>query len=243
MRHIALALLLAASTSAMADTTPPPAPPPMKVSLVRGTVEAVDATSLKIKTDAGAEITAAITPKTSFNIVEARTFAQLKPTDFVGVTAVPGRNGHLKAEEIHIIPVVGVGEGQYPWDHHPSSSHETTVGSMTNGSVVKTGPAQEGSMTNGSVTGTGGNELSVTYKGSEMVNGKCEGHADPAKPGCTGTATVDIVPTTAIAAIVKGSNADAKPGLAVVAFIATDPAGHNFLGSATFEKNGVKPEF
>jgi hypothetical protein len=118
------------------------------------------------------------------------------------------------------------------------------MGSMTNGSVTRTGPAQQDSMTNGSVTGTsGGNELTVTYKGSEMVNGQCEGRADPTKPGCTGTATVDVVPTTAIAAIVKGSVADAKPGLAVVGFVATDPQGHAILGSATFEKNGVKPEF
>jgi hypothetical protein len=244
MKSVALAFAAAAIMSpALADTAPP-SPPPMKVSIVRGTVESVDATTIKIKTDAGAEIAAAVTPKTSFNVVEARTFAQLKPTDFVGITAVPGRNGHLKAEEVHIIPVVGVGEGQYPWDHHPSTSHETSMGSMTNGSVTRTGPVQQDSMTNGSVTGTsGGNELTVTYKGSEIVNGQCEGRADPTKPGCTGTATVDVVPTTAIAAIVKGSVADAKPGLAVVGFVATDPQGHAILGSATFEKNGVKPEF
>lgn len=242
MKTFALALAAVAILSpALAET---PAAPPMKLSIVRGTVESVDATAIKIKTDAGTEIVAAITPKSSFNVVEPRTFAQLKPTDFVGITAVPGRNGHLKAEEVHVIPVVGVGEGQYPWDHHPSTSRATSVGSMTNGSVTRTGPAEQGSMTNGSVTGTaGGSELSVSYKGSGMVDGKCEGHADPTKPGCTGTATVDVGPTTPIVAIAKGTSADAKAGLAVVAFVATDPAGHSLLGSATFEKNGVKPEF
>lgn len=237
---LALGLL---SSAAFADTAAPP-PPPMKVGLVRGTVESVDAQTLRIKTDAGAEIVAAITPKTSFNIVEPRTFAQLKPTDFVGITAVPGRNGHLKAEEVHVIPVVGIGEGQYPWDHHPSTSHAVSAGSMTNGSVTHMAAHTEDSMTNGTVSGAaGGSELTVTYKGAGLVDGKCEGRADPTKTGCTGTATVDVGPTTPIVAIVKGTSADAKPGAAVVAFVAADEAGHTFLGSATFEKNGVKPEF
>jgi len=239
MKHIALVAALGFATAAFADTTPS-APPP-KVRLVRGTVESIDATALKIKTDTG-EVTAAITPKSSFAVVEPRTFDQIKPTDFVGITAVPGRNDHLRAEEIHIIPVVGLGEGQYPWDHHPSTSHATSAGSMTNGSVVKKA-AHDDSMTNGSVAAAHGSELTVTYKGAAMVEGKCEGRADPTKPGCTGTAVVDVTPTTSIVAIVKGTSADAKPGLAVVAAVATDPAGHDFLGSATFEKNGVKPEF
>ena len=243
MRKTALILALGCATAALADATPS-SPPPMKVRLVRGTVESIDATALKIKTDAGAEVVAAITPKSSFAVVEPRTFAQIKPSDFVGITAVPGRNDHLRAEEIHIIPVVGLGEGQYPWDHHPSTSHAVSAGSMTNGSVVRMASHAADSMTNGTISGAvRGSELTVSYKGAAMVDGKCEGRADPSKPGCTGTAIVDVTPTTAIVAIVKGTSADAKPGLAVVAGVATDAAGHEFLGSATFEKNGIKPEF
>ncbi len=244
MRSIALCvLLMGAATAAMAQTTTQTAPV-MKPSLVRGTVESFDANTLTIKTDAGAEIVATITPMSRFAVVEARTFAQLKPTDFVGITAVPGRNGHLRAEEVHIIPVVGMGEGQYPWDHHPSATHASSMGSMTNGSVAGMHAAAADSMTNGTVGAvSGAGELNISYHGAEMVDGKCEGRAMPGKPGCMGTAVVDITPETFIAAIVPGTHDDGKPGLAVVAGVGTDPAGHVFLGSATFEKNGVKPEF
>jgi len=238
MRLFALALILGVSSAALADTAPA-----MKPRIVRGTVDSIDATTLTIKTDAGATLAATITPKSNFGVVEPRTFAQIKPTDFVGITAVPGRNGHLRAEEVHILPIV-VGEGQYPWDHHPSSSHAMSAGSMTNGSVAVTKAKADDSMTNGTVAGaSGASELSMTYHGAEMVDGKCEGRADPAKPGCTGTAIVDVGPTTPIVALGKGTIADAKPGLAVVAFVASDDQGHTFLGSATLEKNGVKPEF
>jgi hypothetical protein len=218
----------------------------LKTALVRGTVESINAAALTIKTDAGAEVVAAITPRSRFGVVEARTFAQLKPTDFVGITAVPGRDGHLNAEEVHILPVVGMGEGQYPWDHHPSSSHAVSMGSMTNGSVTTAGaaPVAMGSMTNGSVTqASGARQLTVTFRGAQMINGKCEGRATPGLPGCKGTAIVDVSPTTPIVAVVPGTLADAKAGLAVFAAVASDDAGHTFLGSATLEKNGVKPQF
>jgi hypothetical protein len=244
MRSFAFAFILLSSTSAMAADAPAPlAASVMKISLVRGTVESIDATTLKIKTDAGAQMAAMITPKTRFATVEARKFDQIKATDFVGITAVPGHDGHLSAEEIHILPGV-MGEGQYPWDHHPASTGPVTAGSMTNGSVAATSAATRAdSMTNGSVTktSTGAPQLTVTYHGAEMVNGKCEGRAMPGKPGCTGGAIVDVPPTAPIVAIVAGTPADAKVGLAVFAAIATDDAGHMFLGSATFEKNGVKP--
>jgi hypothetical protein len=219
----------------------------LKPSIVRGTVQNIDATTLTIRTDAGATVAATITPKTRFAFVEKRTFSQIKPTDFVGITAVPGVNGHLRAEEVHILPQV-MGEGQYPWDHHPASSQPVSsgMGSMTNGSVTTSQPApmMGGSMTNGTVmAGAGSWQLTVSYHGAQMVDGKCEGRAMPGQPGCTGTAIVDVSPSTPIVAVIIGKKDDVTPGLAVAAGVGTDEAGHVFLGSATVEKNGVKPEF
>jgi len=249
LRALVISLLAAASSAAVAVAaeSPSPPPPPMKVTLVRGTVESTSAASITLKLQSGADITAAVTPKTRYATVAKRTLAEIKPTDFVGITAVPGRNGHLRAEEVHIIPVVGVGEGQYPWDHHPSGAHATasSMSSMTNGTVVAPAAAMAmGSMTNGTVmAGSGAGQLSVTYRGSEMVDGKCEGRADPKKPVCTGTAIVDVPADTPIAAIVDAKAADVQPGLAMVAFVLQDDKGQNILGSITVEKNGVKPEF
>jgi|SRR5580704_716876 hypothetical protein len=241
MRCLALSLILAASTAATAADAPA-----WKITRVRGTVERISATKLTIKTDAGAMLSAAITPTSNFAVVEARNFNQIKPTDFVGITAVPGRAGHLNAEEVHVLPVVGLGEGQYPWDHRPSSAQSVSASSMTNGSVATTSaaPRATSSMTNGSVTKTtGARQLTLTYRGAQMVDGKCEGHAVAGNTGCTGTAIVDVSPTTPVVAIVAGKRTDARAGLAVFAAIATDGAGHTLLGSATFEKNGVKPQF
>jgi hypothetical protein len=245
MRHLPVTILLTLSAGVLLGAADAP-PPAMKTMLVRGTIEDVTATALTIRTDKGADVTAAFTPQTRFAAVEARTFSQIKSTDFVGITSVPGTGGHLLAEEVHIIPVAGLGEGQYPWDHHPSSGRvaSTGMGSMTNGTVAPSLPAKAGSMTNGTVTASAGaQQLTVTYHGGELVNGHCEGRAVPGQPGCTGTAIVDVTPTTFIAAIVPATKDALKPGLAVVAGVATDDAGHNFLGSATVEKNGVKPQF
>lgn len=240
---LTVALFGVFTACAFAADAPQPA---LKPSLVRGTIESFDGKVLKIKTDAGTEVSAAVGPKTRFATVESRTFSQLKPTDFIGVTAVPGRNGHLRAEEVHVIPTAGVGEGQYPWDHHPDGTRVSSSSSMTNGTIVA-GPKTAmmgGSMTNGTITAGGAtSELNVTYRGASMIDGKCEGHAIPGQPGCTGTAVIDVAPTTPIAAIVTGSPADVKPGLAVVAFVLTDVSGYDILASATVEKNGVKPEF
>jgi len=249
MRIVSLAAGMAVSSiAAFAADAPPPAAPVLTPSLVRGSVESIGPTSLAIRAESGARVVAIVSPKSRFAVVEARTFRQIKPTDFVGITAVPGTNGHLRAEEVHIIPVVGLGEGQYPWDHHPSAAAggPVTAGSMTNGSVVaaKPAPMMGGSMTNGTVmAGMGNDELTVTFHGAAMVGGKCTGRAVPGKPGCTGIAIADVTPSTVVQAIVPARIEDVKPGLAVVAAVGTDDSGHVFLGSATVEKNDVKPAF
>ena len=92
-------------------------------------------------------------------------------------------------------------------------------------------------MTNGTVTGAGGFALKVTYRGAEMVGGKCTGHA-PMTPtgGCTGVASVVVTPSTAIVAIVPAKPTDAKAGLAVFANVVNGAA-----ASLVLEKNGIKP--
>lgn len=216
----------------------------MKPSLIRGTVDSFNGKTLAIKTDTGAVVSLPVSPSTHFAVVLKRSFDQLKPDDYLGVTAVPGTNGHLRAEEIHTIPLRGMGEGQYPWAHHPdnvATATPATPGSMTNGTLMRIHPAD--SATNGTVSAAGASQLTLSYHGAAMVDGKCEGVAVPGHSECQGTAIVDVTPDTIIEAIVPSFHPDVKPGLAVVAAVATDAAGHQSLTSATLENNGVKPEF
>lgn len=245
MRILAVTLLALSSSVAIAADAPP------KTTLVRGTIQALDAKSMTIKTDAGTNFTAAVTIGTRFATVEKRSLSQIKQTDFVGITSVPGKDGHLDAQEIHIIPLAGLGEGQYPWEHHPSGAKSSGMGSMTNGTVMPNGnammsakaPAPGGSMTNGTVMAGGSGQLTVTYHGAAMVNGKCAGLATPGKPGCTGTSIVDVAADTPIVSIVPYRHDMVKPGVYVVAQVLTDAAGKATVASATVEKGGVKPEF
>lgn len=242
MRLLSSAALIAValSSAAIADDAP------MKPSLLRGTVVSYDGKTLAVKTAAGAVVSLPVTGSTHFAVVLKRKFSQLKPSDYIGVTAVPGANGHLRAEEIHTIPLRGLNEGQYPWDHHPSTitAGPMMASSMTNGTVMRINPTAGGSMTNGTVASmAGASQLVVTYRGASVVNGKCQGMSMMGQPNCTGTAIVDVTPDTVIEAIVPSFHPDVKPGLAVVAGIMTDAAGHQFLTSATLENDGVKPEF
>ncbi len=234
---MATTLVLAAAPAFAADA---PAPVPM---LVRGTIASFDGKTVTITKADGTAVTAALSPTTFFSAVEPRRFDQLKATDFVGITAVPGPNDTLKAEEIHILPI-HIGEGSYPWDHHPGGG-ATTAGSMTNGTVAVVhggAPTAAGSMTNGTVTTAGGMSLKVTYRGADMVGGKCVGHAPAAAAGgCTGVATVSVTPETQIVAIVPAKPTDPKAGLAVFAGAATLPDGKIVVGSLVLEKNGIKP--
>jgi hypothetical protein len=235
------AFVLYAGTAFAAD-----APPAMPM-LIRGTIASIDTKSVTITKADGTTVTGLLAPTTNYSAIEPRRLDQIKPTDFVGITSVPAPNGDLMAEEIHIIPLKGLGEGSYPWDHHPEGAKPTMMGSMTNATVatVHSGSTMAGSMTNATVTGATNDQLQVTYHGAEMVNGKCLGLAAMAKDNkpCTGLATVDVVPTTAIVAIVPAKNTDAKAGLAVFANMRVGKDGSPVVGSLVLEKNGIKPQF
>lgn len=247
MRTPILAALAAISLSCTAFAADAPsAEPAQRPTILRGTVTSFDGKTIGIRTKTGEVMTLAIFDKTTFSAVEPRTFEQLKPTDFIGVTSIPGKHGHLRAEEVHIIPQAGLGEGQYPWDHHPDNSKPAMrAGSMTNGEIetAHTAAPVGGSMTNGTIETGGKRQLTVAYHGAQMVDGKCAGLAVPGKPGCTGKSIIDVTSHTSIAAIVPAKADEVKPGLAIVGFAVKAPNGQPVLASATIERKGVKPQF
>jgi len=234
-------VLMMAGVVSWAAASAADAPPPV---LVRGTIGSIASNTVTITKADGTSVTASVAPTTFFAAVMPRRFDQIKSTEFVGITSIPGPNDTLKAEEIHIIPLKGLGEGSYPWDHHPESGAPVVAGSMTNGTVAATqaAPAVAGSMTNGTVTASAAMELKVTYHGSVIVNGKCTGHAAPTN-SCVGVATVTVSNTTPIVAIVPARPSDARAGLAVFANLSTMPDGKLAAISLVLEKNGVKPQF
>ena len=143
---IAAALVFALSAPAWAQATPSTA--------VRGVIErvAADRESLDVKTREGNERTLQLPRDAKIARVVAASLADVKPGAYVGVAAVPGDDGSLKALEVHIFPesMRGAGEGFRPFDLAPGST-------MTNGAV------------NARVEQVNGPQIVVAYKGGEQT--------------------------------------------------------------------------
>ncbi len=118
------------------------------VASARATIETVapDGAALSVRTRAGEQRTVRLGPKTRFVLVVPATLADVKPSTFIGVAAMPGENGEQKAMEVHIFPEAmrGTGEGFRPFDLAPGST-------MTNGNI------------DARVDATSGPKLTVTY--------------------------------------------------------------------------------
>jgi hypothetical protein len=126
--------------------------PPAAVA--RATIESVaaDGASLAVRTRGGEDRTIRLNDKTAVIEVVPASLADVKPGAFVGVAALPGDGGGLKAMEVHIFPEAlrGTGEGHRLFDLAPGST-------MTNGNVDVR------------VEGADGPRLKVTYKGGEQT--------------------------------------------------------------------------
>ena len=105
-----------------------------------------------MKTRDGDEKTLWLSADAKIARVVAASLADVKPGVFVGVAAVPGEGGALKALEVHIFPesMRGTGEGFRPFDLAPGST-------MTNGDV------------NARVEQVNGPQIVVAYKGGEQT--------------------------------------------------------------------------
>ena len=115
---------------------------------MRGTVAAVDGTTVTVKTQ---DRTVKLTLDEHWKIagVAKASMADIKPGTFIGTANVQDASGN-KALEVVVFPEAlrGTGEGDYGWDLKPGSK-------MTNATVTS------------QVNGVDGQTVSLAYKGGE----------------------------------------------------------------------------
>lgn len=137
MTRIACALLacvaLAATASAQTSVR------------IRGTITAVDAASISVKSRDGRDLKLALPESATVSVARAVRFDEIKDGDFVGATTRPGPNGTEVAIEVHYLPPTA-NAGQSAWDLEPNSK-------MTNAIVQA------------KVVGTGRHELTLQFPG------------------------------------------------------------------------------
>jgi Domain of unknown function (DUF5666) len=111
---------------------------------VRGTITAIDGDALMVKSREGKDLKFTMPDNVSVAVAKAIKFEDIKPGDYVGVTAKKQADGTLAAVEVHYLPPQ-VPSGQIPWDLAPNTS-------MINASVEAM------------VQATGKRELTLKYK-------------------------------------------------------------------------------
>ena len=138
------ALILALAALAAAETAP--------TMRVRGEATKIEGDMLSVKERGGQALTIKLAP--NFRVTELRKAAlsEIAAGKYIGVTAMPQKDGTLRAIAIHIFPdtAKGTAEGHRAWDLAP----ETT---MTNATV-------EGVVASGS-----GSTIKLKYKDGEKT--------------------------------------------------------------------------
>ena len=106
---------------------------------IRGTIDAVDGSTLSIKTREGSDVKVKMTDNVAVFAVVKTDLSQIKEGSYIGVTAMPEPDGTQKAIAVHIFPESqrGAAEGFRPWDLRANST-------MTNATVAETVKGREG---------------------------------------------------------------------------------------------------
>lgn len=143
IRTTIAALALTTVTAALAQQ---PAPS----TRIRGQIEAVDGNNVTIKSRTGETLKVKLSDDARVMALVKAKITDIKPSSYIGVTAMPEPDGSQKAIAIHIFMESqrGTNEGFRPWDLKPNST-------MTNAAV------------DSMVKGVNGQELVVKYKNGE----------------------------------------------------------------------------
>jgi len=113
---------------------------PPTLTNVRGKFEKIDGNQLIVKSHNGKDVAVTMGEKFTVLGVKKVRLADIKENDFVGIAAVPGKDGKLHAQEVLLFPEAarGTGEGHYAWDLRGKND------SMTNATVTEIGQVQKG---------------------------------------------------------------------------------------------------
>jgi hypothetical protein len=134
---------------------------------VRGQIVSADGNTLTVKSH-GKTTKLTLADDVKVSLAEKGDMSDVKDGAFIGTTAVAGKDGTLRAIEVHVFPdsMRGTGEGHRPWDLRPGST-------MTNATVSKMdesgGGKSASTMTNATVKKVAGRKLSLTYKDGEKT--------------------------------------------------------------------------
>jgi hypothetical protein len=134
---------------------------------VRGEIVSADGNTLTVKSSKGKTTKLTLADDVKVSVAEKGEMSDVHDGTFIGTTAVPQKDGTLRAIEVHVFPdsMKGTGEGHRPWDLRPGST-------MTNATVSKmdeSGGKSASTMTNATVSKVAGRKLSLKYKDGEKT--------------------------------------------------------------------------
>ncbi len=162
-----LLLLMALTSVAAQESTPTPTPTPTPTQTtsapqasamrVRGVISSLDGAWLTVLSREGLLLRIRLDDKLVVSTVKAIRFADIRPGDFMGVTAMKRNDGTLVALEVHTLPPTAAA-GFTPWDLQPGAT-------MTNATVMAATAQSAGTQADGS------GELLMDYKsGSHRIS-------------------------------------------------------------------------
>ena len=122
---------------------------------IRGQIEKIEGNTLTVKGRDGTGYTINVPDNVRVMAFVKASLADIKPSSYIGITAMPQADGSQRAIAIHIFleSQRGTGEGHRPWDLRPGST-------MTNAAVET------------SVAGVDGQILTVKYKAGDKTDEK-----------------------------------------------------------------------
>jgi hypothetical protein len=180
---------------------------------IRGTISAVNGSTLSITETSGANISLTLAAGATVTDVLPASLADVKAGTYVGTAAIKQPNGNYRAMELQIFPASmrGAGLGTRAWNLAPHST-------MTNGTV---GGLTHAAGTVGMMSGTGNLTLTVN-----------DG---------TGTKTVLVPSSVPVVTYAPGSAAELQPGAHVMFFPMKAADGTLTASRINVGKNGLVP--